>query len=305
MKFQFIEEHRSEFRVEKMCKIFQVSRSGYYKRRNASESKRSKQRAEVTKRIETIFNDHDAIYGAPRIAQCLRDEKYTISEKTVARIMRVKGMQASAPKRFRTTTTDSKHNLPIAPNLLKQEFKTTAPNKVWMVDITYIPTLNGKMYLASVMDLYTRKIVGWSLRDHMREELTLEALDRAVAAHKPPKGLIHHSDRGAQYASLEYQKRLVTYNMIPSMSRKANCYDNACIESYHATLKRELVYRMRFKTKQMAYDRIYNYLEFFYNRKRKHSSIGYMSPDRYEARYYKQLKESIENNGFDVSTLLT
>lgn len=290
MKFQFIEEHRSEFRVEKMCKVLNVSRSGYYKTRHAMKSMRAKRQEEITARIDDIFQDHDSTYGAPRITECLRDEKYVISEKTVARIMRKQGLHAEAKRKYRVTTTDSKHDLPIAPNLLNRKFQTTAPNKVWMTDITYIRTTECKMYLASVMDLYTRKIVGWSLQNHMREELVLEALDKAVAAYKPAPGLIHHSDRGSQYASHDYQARLKTYGMVGSMSRKGNCYDNACIESYHATLKRELVYRVRFKTKVMAHEKIYSYLEFFYNRKRKHSSLGYLSPDRFEAKYYQQLE---------------
>jgi putative transposase len=286
-----------------MCKLLNVSRSGYYKTRHAIKSTRTHRQEEITSRIDDIFQDHDSTYGAPRITECLRDEKYVISAKTVARIMRKQGLHAAAKIKFRVTTTDSKHDLPIAPNLLNRNFQTTAPNKVWMTDITFIRTTECKMYLASVMDLYTRKIVGWSLQNHMREELVLEALDKAVAAYKPPPGLIHHSDRGAQYASHDYQERLKKFEMIGSMSRKGNCYDNACIESYHATLKRELVYRFRFKTKIMAQEKIYSYLEFFYNRKRKHSSLGYLSPDRFEAKYYKQ--KGLTINSISVSTLLT
>jgi putative transposase len=292
VKFQFIEEHRSEFRVEKMCKLFGVSRSGYYKTRKALKSERTKRQEEITGKIEDIFHSYDSIYGAPRIADCLRDEKYVISDKTVARMMRRRGLFAGTKKKFRITTTDSKHDLPIAPNLLNRKFETTGPNKVWMSDITYIRTKEGKMFLASVMDLYTRKIVGWSLQSHMREELVLEAFNKAVAAQKPPPGLIHHSDRGSQYASHDYQKRLKECKMICSMSRKGNCYDNAVIESYHSTLKKELVYRVSFKTKKMAQEKIYRYLEFFYNRKRKHSSLGYRSPVLFEALYYKNLKRN-------------
>jgi transposase InsO family protein len=304
VKFQFIEEHRSEFRVEKMCRLFQVSRSGYYKARKACKSQRVKRQEELAVQIETLFDDHKGTYGAPRITDCLRDAKVVVGEKTVGRLMRKLGLQACGRKKFRVATTDSNHGLPVSPNLLEQKFHTTAPNKVWMVDITYIGTREGKMYLASVMDLYTRKIVGWSLDSHMKTDLVLEALDKAVAAQKPPKGLIHHSDRGAQYAALEYQERLKAYNMVGSMSRKGNCYDNACIESYHGTLKRELIYRQRLTTRQMARELIYEYLEFFYNRKRKHSSLGYLSPDRFETKFYKELKRSTHNI-LAVSTLLT
>lgn len=269
-----------------MCDVFGVSRSGFYKWLESPDSQRTLRRKELAQRIEYHYHDNDGIYGAPKITDCLRDEGKQVGEKTVGRIMREKGLRSCTVKKFKVTTTDSDHSLPVADNLLDQDFKTTAPNKVWMTDITYIRTRQGRMYLASVMDLYSRKIVGWSLKSRMTNELVLEALDRAVAAQKPPPGLLHHSDRGSQYASHEYQRRLEKYNMICSMSRRGNCYDNACIESYHGILKRELVYRETFQTKELAKRKIYWYLEFFYNRKRKHSSLGYLSPDRFEARYF-------------------
>ncbi|MNZ71343.1 Integrase core domain protein [compost metagenome] len=271
-----------------MCKVLGVSRSGFYKWLETPDSERTRCRQELAQRIEYHYHDNNGIYGAPKITECLRDEGMQVGEKTVGRIMREKGLRSCTVKKFKVTTTDSNHNFPIADNLLNQEFKTTAPNKVWMTDITYIWTRQGRMYLASVMDLFTRKIVGWSLKNRMTNELVLEALDRAVIAQKPAPGLLHHSDQGSQYASHEYQARLKKYNMICSMSRRGNCYDNACIESYHGILKRELVYRGTFQTKQIAEQKIYWYLEFFYNRKRKHSSLGYLSPDRFEAMFYSR-----------------
>lgn len=284
-----MKEHRSEFRIKKMCDVFDVSRSGFYKWLENPDSERARRRQELVQRIEYHYHDNNGIYGAPKITDCLRDDGKQVGEKTVGRIMREKGLRSRTVKKFKVTTTDSNHSLPIAENLLNQKFETTAPNKVWMTDITFIWTRQGRLYLASVMDLFTRKIVGWSLKSRMTNELVLEALDRAVAAQRPAPGLIHHSDRGSQYASHEYQERLNKYNMICSMSRRGNCYDNACIESYHGILKRELVYLELFATKQIAEQKIYWYLEFFYNRKRKHSSLGYTSPDRFESQYYANI----------------
>ncbi len=269
-----------------MCSVLGVSRSGYYKWLKAPKSERTRRREELAKQVEFHFHDNDGIYGAPKITDCLKDKGIVVGEKTVGRIMREKGLRSCTVKKFKVPTTDSDHNLPVAPNLLNQQFETTAPNKVWMTDITYIWTRQGHLYLASVMDLFTRKIVGWSLLPTLSKELVIQALDRAVKAQKPPPGLIHHSDRGSQYASHDYQERLKKHKMICSMSRKGNCYDNACIESFHGILKRELVYREKFSTRQIAQQRIYWYLEFFYNRKRKHSSLGYLSPDRFEAQFF-------------------
>ncbi|CAH1209163.1 IS3 family transposase ISCce4 [Paenibacillus plantiphilus] len=187
------------------------------------------------------------------------------------------------------TTTDSNHTNPIAPNILNQNFATTAPNKVWVTDITYIPCREGRLYLASVLDLFTRKIVGWKLADRMTTDLVLAALDQAYASQKPGKGLIHHSDRGSQYASEEYRNRLMKYKMTASMSRKGNCYDNACIESFHSVLKKEFIYCTKFQTKAQAQQEVFEYIELFYNRKRIHGSLGYLSPDRFEAEYYKNI----------------
>ncbi|WP_269847260.1 IS3 family transposase, partial [Paenibacillus sonchi] len=281
MKFQFIEEHRSVFRIEKMCSVLGVSRSGYYKWRATPPSERMKHRERLVQRIEYHFHDNGEIYGSPKITKKLQQEGFTVGEKTVGRLMREHNLRSQAMGKFKVQTTDSNHDFPIAPNWLNQHFDVcTRPNQVWVTDITYIRTRQGTIYLASVLDLYTRKIVGWQLGNRMKVELVSAALDKAYNAQKPGKGLIHHSDRGSQYASVEYRKKLKGYHMIRSMSRRGNCYDNACIESFHSILKRELIYRRKFQTQKEAQNQLFRYIEFFYNRKRIHSKLGYLSPDR-------------------------
>jgi putative transposase len=244
-------------------------------------------REQLIERIKWHFTDSDGIYGSPKITQLLRKEGWKVAERTVGLIMNELGLRSCTTKKYRVQTTDSKHDLPIAPNLLNQDFSTTAPNKVWVTDITYIPCREGRMYLASVLDLYTRKIVGWKLGDRMTNDLVLDALKQAYNAKKPTAGLIHHSDRGSQYASHDYRNQLKEYKMKASMSRKGNCYDNACIESFHSLIKKELIYRKKLQTKKEAREKIFRYIELFYNRKRIHSSINYMSPDRFEQLFYR------------------
>lgn len=271
-----------------MCKALGVSRSGYYKWRGAPHSEQEKRRAELAKRIVHHYKESNGLYGSPKIAQLLNREGRKVTVKTVGRIMRELGIRSRTVKKFRVNTTDSNHSLPVAPNLLNQDFTTSEPNKVWVADITYIRTAKGRMYLASILDLFTKKIVGWKLGDRMTTDLVTEALEAARAQHSPAPGLIHHSDRGSQYASHEYRDKLKEYKMVCSMSRKGNCYDNACIESFHSILKRELVYQTRFKTKEQARQEIYRFIEFWYNRQRIHSSLNYMSPDRFESAYRRQ-----------------
>jgi len=270
-----------------MCSVLDVSRGGYYEWRKDVESEQAKHRAKLTGRIIWHFNDTDGIYGSPRIHRELVKEGWTVSERTVGLIMREKGLRSCMSRKFKVTTTDSNHDLPVAPNILQQDFTATKPNEKWVADITYIPCRQGKLYLASILDLYTKEIVGWRLSDRMTTDLVLDALHQAYQAKKPAKGLIHHSDRGSQYASKEYREQLKQFGMQPSMSRKGNCYDNACIEAFHSILKRELIYvRPKFKTKAEAQQRLYRYIEFFYNRKRSNSTIGYISPVRYEQLFY-------------------
>lgn len=240
-------------------------------------------------RITYHYHDNKRRYGAPKITIKLHDEGYKVTERTVGLYMQELGLRSCVSRKFKVQTTDSNHNLRIAPNLLNQQFKVKKPNRVWVADITYIPCREGRLYLASVLDLCTRKIVGWRLQDHMTTDLVLGALQDAYVAEKPKQGLMHHSDRGSQYASEDYQEQLKTYEMEISMSRKGNCYDNACIESFHSILKKELIYcNPRFRTKEQAYDEIYSYIEFFYNRKRIHGALGYLSPVRFAAQFNKR-----------------
>ncbi|UVI33625.1 IS3 family transposase [Paenibacillus spongiae] len=282
-------KHRFQFRVEKMCSVMNVSRSGYYKWVKRKPSEQEKRRQKLKKRIRHHFDGFKQRYGSDKIAEKLREEGWTVSTKTVSRYMKDMGLRSITVKKQKATT-NSKHNMAVFENVLNRAFKPDAPNRVWVADITYIATRQGWVYLASIMDLYSRKIVGWSLGERMTKELVLDAFDKAVLHRKPPKGLIHHSDRGSQYASTEYCERLAANEMIGSMSRKGNCYDNACIEAFHSVLKKELIYQTTFKTRKQAYDAIYEYIELEYNRIRIHSSIHYLTPHQFEKRYYEQLQ---------------
>lgn len=267
--------------------MLNVSRSGYYKWKSAEPSQQELRKVEILERILYHFRDNKGRYGSPKIAHLLSLEGFQLTERTVGVYMKELGLRSCVSRKFRVTTTDSNHEFPTAPNVLNQQFQTEVPNRVWVADITYIPCREGRLYLASILDLCTREIVGWRLADRMTTELVLGALDDAYQAKKPGKGLIHHSDRGSQYASHEYRSRLSSYKMTASMSRRGNCYDNACIESFHSILKKELIYTTKFRTKEQAYDQIYSYIEFFYNRKRIHGALGYLSPVRFAAQFYK------------------
>jgi putative transposase len=271
-----------------MCATLEVSRSGYYKWRIAEPSQQARRKAVLLERIKFHYNDSEKRYGSPKITNELQKEGHHVVERTVGKYMQELGLRSCVAQKFKVVTTDSNHAHPIAPNILNQQFATAEPNKVWVADITYIPCREGRLYLASVLDLCTREIVGWQLGDRMTTELVLGALDAAYVAKRPKKGLLHHSDRGTQYASNDYRKRLEKYRMVASMSRTGNCYDNACIESFHSILKKELVYCKKFKTKQQAYDEIFRYIEFFYNRKRIHSALGYQSPVQFAALFNKK-----------------
>jgi transposase InsO family protein len=267
-----------------MCEALGVSRSGFHKWRKAEPSPQELRKLHAMARIQWHFHDHEGRCGSPRITYLLAiKDQIHLTERTVSVYMKELGLRACSAKKFKVITTDSNHDLPIAPNLLEQNFQAMLPNQKWVADITYIPCREGRLYLASVMDLCTREIVGWQLGNRMTKELVIEALQDAYADKKPKAGLIHHSDRGSQYASGEYRELLKKHKMTASMSRKGNCYDNATMESFHSTLKKELIYCTKFKTKQQAYDEIYEYIEFYYNRKRIHSSLGYLSPVQFAA----------------------
>jgi putative transposase len=281
MKYRFISDHRGIFKVGRMCTILDISRSGYYSWRNRPESPRKKQNRKLAAQIKVIHGQKRKIYGSPRIHRELKDKGLSYSRNRVARIMKLEGIRAVVPRKFKATT-DSKHNLPVAPNLLNQNFDIKEPNKVWLADITYISTLEGWLYLAAVMDLGCRRIKGWAMSNRITKELALDALRMAICNNRETTGIIHHSDRGSQYASLEYQKLIKSNELICSMSRKGNCWDNAPMESFFHTLKTEWVYGLKYKTRQEAKASLFEYIELFYNRQRRHSALQYMNPCQYE-----------------------
>jgi putative transposase len=270
-----------------MCEVLKVSRSGYYEWINRPESLAKKRRKQLEQRIRRVFLESRRLYGSPKITALLHQEGIPVTQKTVARIMKEQGMISRTAKKYKATT-NSKHCFPVHENILHRQFRVAKPNQAWVTDITYVPTHEGWLYVASVMDLFSRKIVGWHADSRMTKELVLTALDRAYQSQKPSCKVLHHSDRGSQYASHAYQKRLKKYNMQASMSRKGDCYDNACIESFHSLLKRELVYLSTFFTRKQAKQKIFEYIELFYNRKRIHSTLGYVSPLQFESKYYEQ-----------------
>ncbi len=265
-----------------MCRVLEVSPSGYYAWRTRPESKRAADNRQLLDDVRRLQSHHHGRYGSPRMHAALRAEGHGVSRGRVERLMRRHGMRALAGRRFRPCTTDSRHYLAVAPNLLAQDFTASAPNSVWLADITDIPTGEGWLYLAAVLDLATRKIVGWAMRDHMRTELTLAALMMAAQRQRPARGLIHHSDRGSQYAAGAYVDQLAAIGAIASMSRTACCYDNAPMESFFHTLKVELVHQRRWATHDDARRDLFAYVEGYYNRARIHSAIGYLTPEQAE-----------------------
>ena len=264
-----------------MCKVLGISKSGYYNRKNNGICEREKQKELLLKEIKEIYRESRGLYGSPRITEELKRRGISCNRKRVARIMQSAGIRAKTVKRYKRTT-NSEHKKAISENLLDQQFIVKRPNKVWVSDITYIKTKEGWLYLAAVLDLYSRRVVGWKLDKYLRSELVEKALIRALEERKIEKGIIFHSDQGIQYTSVELRKILSKNQMIQSMSRKGNCYDNAVAESFFHTLKSEHVNFEKFKTRLEAKLSIFDYIELFYNRKRLHSSIGYKSPVEFE-----------------------
>ena len=281
MKFGFVDAEKANFPIAWMCRRFGVSRPGYYAWRRRELSKHD-QRDEVLKvKIAAVHKENRGVYGRPRITKELRESGEKVSEKRVGRLMREEGISGRRPKKFRRTT-DSKHTLPVAPNLVERRFEAEAPNKVWVSDITYVATWEGWLYLASVIDLFSRRVVGWAIADHMRTELVTDALQMAISERGPAAGLIYHSDRGSQYASNASQELLAEHGLLCSMSRKGDCWDNAVAESFFGTLKDELIYRDVWPTRARAKAAIEEYIVCFYNSRRRHSTIGDVSPVEYE-----------------------
>jgi len=279
MKYRFMEKHRDTFKVKKMSRVLGVSRSGYYAWRVRRPSARQQDNEVLLERIWDAHKGSRRLYGSPRITAEINEQGIRCGKNRVARLMRANRIQAEVRKKFRKKTTDSRHNYALAANLLIERKQTEG---VWAADITFIPTFEGWLYVSAVMNVRSRMIIGLSMSHKLSQELTAAALKDAVSRQKPPEGLIHHSDRGRQYASYVYQDLLKRYGMRASMSRSANCYDNAYMESFFGTLKREWVHERRYRTRQEARLSIFEYVEMFYNRIRRHSALGYRSPEQYE-----------------------
>ncbi len=281
MRFRFVQEYRETFRVGMMCRVLKVSRSGYYAWRKRQPSQRQRENDSLAQRIRGVHQESRETYGAPRIYQALRRQGERVGRHRIARIMRYEGLQGCAKQRFKRTAS-VRAELPAPPNLLEGHFESAAPNRVWVADITHVRTREGWLYLAIVLDLYSRKVVGYASAPHTRQELALEALDHALTNRNPESGLIHHSDRGGQYLSAEYQNRLDQFGIQCSMSRPGRCVDNAVAESFCHTLTTEGLYHFDFYTREEARLAIFDYVEAFYNRNRMHSTIDYRSPEEYE-----------------------
>jgi transposase InsO family protein len=283
MRYEFIEAHRPMWRLTSMLKALEVTKSGYFDWRHRGESPRSSRDRALTVRIAAIHATSRRTYGSPRIHRELKASGEAVGKKRVERLMREAGISPPPRRRF-TVTTQSDHDLAIAPDHLRQDFTAAAPDRRWVTDITYIPTAEGWLYLAAIMDLYSRRIVGWSMKSDLGTRLVLQALEMAIKNRRPSPGLIHHSDRGCQYASHAYRRRLDEAHMQASMSRRACCYDNAAMESFFHTLKVELIHRHDFQSREQARTAVFEYIEAFYNRSRRHSAIDYLSPVEFEQR---------------------
>jgi transposase InsO family protein len=281
VKFAFIDAEKATWSVEALCDALGVSRSGYYAWKARPVSEREKADARLAVDIAATHQASRGTYGSPRVHSDLRARGVRVGKKRVERIMKEKGIAAKRKRRFRRTT-DSNHADPIAPNIVERCFEVELPNKVWVTDVTYVWTLEGWLYLAAILDLYSRRVVGWAASDANDRELALEALRRALKNRPAGPGLVHHSDRGSPYASGDYRAALAEHGLIPSMSRRGDCWDNAVAESFFATIKGELIDHERYTTRALAIASIGDYIDCFYNTRRRHSSIGYLSPIEYE-----------------------
>lgn len=281
MKYAFIQSQQRHYPVQLMCDVVAVGKSGYYRWSKQPESQRTRANHALDVHIKASFTEHKQRYGSPRLTAELREQGHTCSENRVASRMNALGIHAKTKRKYKATT-NSKHNLPVAPNLLAQNFRADKPNQKWVSDITYIWTEEGWLYLAVVMDLYSRMVIGYAMNKRMDKQLVIDALRMALFRRKFPRGVIVHSDRGSQYCSHEYQKLLHKGRLICSMSKKGDCYDNAAMESWNHSLKTELVHGERYATRLHAEKSITEYIEFYYNVKRRHSANGQRSPLAYE-----------------------
>jgi transposase InsO family protein len=290
MKFAFIHASRRQFPVRRLCQVLGVSPSGYYAWCKRPPSRRWQDNQQLLEKIRCIHKQSRKTYGSPRVHAQLRKQGVACSRKRVAGLMRRHQIQAQPPNR-RVRTTQSGHGLPVAANVLGQDFSAQRPNEKWVSDLTYIPTREGWLYLAAVLDLFSRQIVGWAMGEQMTSELVLQALHMALKQRNLPEQLLHHSDQGSQYASAGYRQVLAAYQIQASMSGVGNCYDNAVMESFFATLKTELVHRETFETRAQARRELFAYIEGFYNRERLHSSLNYQSPVEFERAYSASLND--------------
>ena len=289
MTFEFVDAEKAQYPVEVLCETLDVSRPGYYAWSKRPPSERAMRDAELGAKILDIHEKSRGRYGSPRVEKALRADGECVSRKRVARVMREKGLRGKRPRPFRVTT-NSDHEQPIADNVLDRKFTAMAPDQAWVGDITYIATRAGWLYLAVLIDLFSRRVVGWSMSDRLTTDVALDAFAMANAARTPGPGLVHHTDRGCQYASRMYRRALDRIGVVPSMSRRGNCWDNAVAESFFATLKVELVNDEDFATREEARFAVFEYIEVFYNRQRLHSSLGYTTPCDAEFEFEKLKK---------------
>ena len=283
MRFAFIDAEKAHYPVVVLCRVMEVRRSGYYAWLRRKPSLRARHDSVLSAHIRTAFQGSRRTYGSPRVRAEMASLGVRTSKRRVERLMRQSGFYALRKRRF-VRTTDSKHTLPIAPNLLQRDFTASAPNRVWATDITYLWTTEGWLYLAVMLDLFSRRVVGWAMSEHIDEELVLSTLQMALRSRRPPRGLIHHSDRGSQYCGARYLAVLEANGVIRSMNRKGNCWDNAPSESFFGTLKQELILRSPLLSRDGTRTLVFEYLEVYYNRKRRHSTLGFLSPIDYEKR---------------------
>jgi putative transposase len=278
-----VKSNEEHFPVGMMCRLLSVSRSGYYSWKNRPLSGRDQANRILTADIKRIFDDEKGRPGSPRISRRLQEEGKSVSRHRVAKLMRDNGLRAKAAKKYKATT-NSNHALPVAPNLLEQNFTADVPDQKWVSDITYIWTEEGWLYLAVVLELYSRRVIGWAIGERMTAALVCDALMMALWRHHMPKGVIVHSDRGSQYCSAAYQKLFTQHQLVCSMSKKGDCYDNAAMESWNHSFKIEAIHGERFLTRSEAKYHVFEYIEVYYNRKRLHSKLGYVSPEAFEAK---------------------
>ena len=285
MKFAFIRAHLAgAYPLDACCDVLDVSRSGYYAWRDRPEGARATRRAALAAKARAVHEANRRVYGSPRVHAALAASGERVCENTVAKVMREQRIRARTARKYVPRTTDSAHEQPVAANVLGRQFDAALPDRKWAADITYVPTGEGWLYLAGVIDLCSRKVVGWSMAEHLRTDLVADALRMALARRSPGAGsLLHHSDRGVQYASDGYQHLLAAHGIACSMSGKGDCWDNAVMESFWGTLKAELVNHEHYATREEARASIFEYIEVFYNRHRLHSSLGYVSPEQFEA----------------------